>query len=41
MNGNSFAEVKKIYIQIKEVEKLIAERETQLLQRGRQQENIN
>lgn len=35
MRGNSFAEVKKIYTQIKELEKLIAEREVELLKDGR------
>jgi hypothetical protein len=35
MNGNSFAEVKKIYMQIKELEKHIAERQIELLNAGR------
>ena len=35
MRGNSFAEVKKIYLQIKEVEKKIAERQIELLKAGR------
>ena len=35
MRGNYFAEVKKIYTQIKELEKLIAEREVELLKDGR------
>lgn len=35
MSGNSFSEVKNIYIQIKELEKLIAERQIELLKIGR------
>ena len=35
MHGDSFADVKKIYTQIKEIEKLIAEREITLLKAGR------
>ena len=35
LRGNSFAEVKKIYLQIKEVEKKIAERQIELLKTGR------
>lgn len=35
MEGNSFAEVKKIYSQIKEVEQMIAQRQIELLKTGR------
>ena len=35
LRGNSFAEVKKIYLQIKEVEKKIVERQIELLKTGR------
>jgi hypothetical protein len=38
LKGNSFAEVKKIYAQIKEVERLIAIRQLELLQAGRVEE---
>jgi hypothetical protein len=34
IHGNSFADVKKIYTEIKELEKLIAERELTLLKSG-------
>lgn len=35
VNGNSFAEVKKIYTQIKVLERRIAERQIELLKAGR------
>lgn len=38
IQGNSFAEVKKIYSEIKELEKLIAERQVDLLKTGRAEE---
>ena len=38
LRGNSFAEVKKIYLQIKEVEKKIAERQIELLKAGRNED---
>jgi hypothetical protein len=38
MHGDSFADVKKIYIQIKEIEKLIVEREVMLFKSERQPE---
>lgn len=40
MNGNSFADVKKIYVQIKEVEKLITQREGPLLEEGRDKSQV-
>ena len=41
MHGDSFADVKKIYAQMKEVEKLIAERELQLNGRKLEQWPVN
>ena len=38
MQGHSFSEVKKIYIQIKELEKLIAERQLEILKSGKVEE---
>lgn len=38
IHGNSFADVKKIYTEIRELEKLIAEREISLLKAGRSDE---
>jgi hypothetical protein len=38
IHGNSFADVKKIYTKIKELEKLIAEHEISLLKAGRSEE---
>ena len=38
IHGDSFANVKKIYTEIKELEKLIAEREISLLKTGRSEE---
>lgn len=38
MHGESFADVKKIYAEIKEIEKLIAEREVELIKAGRTDE---
>ena len=40
LKGNSFADVKKIYSQIKEVERLIAVRQLEML-KGEQVEEIN
>jgi len=38
IHGDSFANVKKIYTEIKELEKLIAEREISLLKAGRSEQ---
>ena len=38
IHGDSFADVKKIYTEIRELEKLIAEREVSLLKAGRTDE---
>jgi hypothetical protein len=38
MQGDSFADVKKIYTEIKHIEKLIAERQVELLKIGRSDE---
>jgi len=38
MQGDSFREVKRIYLQIKEVEKKITERQIELLKAGRIEE---
>ena len=38
MEGSSFAEVKKIYSEIKEIERRIAERQIELLKNGRIEE---
>lgn len=41
LQGNSFAEVKKIYTQIKEIEKLIAARQLELLNNNKVENSSN